>query len=881
MKTPYATYRLQFRNGMDFDRAVELVPYLQRLGISHLYASPVFTAAPNSTHGYDVTDHNEIEPALGGRSGLERLIAALKGAGMGLLLDIVPNHMAASLENAWWRDVVEWGRQSPYHRHFDIDWRERLTLPVLGRPYEDVLTAGELSLQLDRRHGGLSLAYFDNLLPLTPSSYGMVLSGLKGELATQIMASAGKASAEQSAAFHKEICRSLADMEQAAELEQELKNLSRDVHVLDAAHGSQPWRLIFWKDARKHLSYRRFFEVTGLVGVRVEEPRIFDDVHRLTLELVKSGLVDGLRIDHIDGLADPAAYLERLRLEGGPDMLLVVEKILARNENLPANWPVAGTTGYEFIASMADISVDRKGLAGLDEVYALHSARQNFPEEIRAAKRLMVSDNFQTELTALVGVAQSAAGVMAAAPGAEAIRAALIELVAAFPVYRTYGTDDGLPERDRELLARVMADARRSSSQDLAEPLAFIQRLLEGAVPVPGLAAAASFRRRFQQLTGPVTAKAVEDTVFYRCNRLIAVNEVGCDPANVAGSLEETHRRLSMPEQFPPGGLLATATHDTKRGEDARARLYAVSEAPEVWAKAVARWRGMHAREVKHLPDGPAPEPDTEWLLYQSLAGIWPIGDEALRPRELGELSRRFVVFVEKALREAKLRTDWANVNEAYESAVKQYATKLLASDNSGFLSDFAATLQPFIRAGVLNSLAQTLVKMTAPGIPDFYQGAESWDLSLVDPDNRRSVDFPALDRQLFEAQSRPLASSSLEASKQALVNTVLTFRARHQELFARGSYVPVEVTGQRNGHLFAFARNLGEQTVIVIVPRLMFAACQNGPFADAAFWGDTEIRRPAGAARTRMTNLFTGSVSTGALSAASVLEQCPVAMLV
>jgi len=881
MKTPSATYRLQFRNGMDFDRAVELVPYLQRLGISHLYASPVFTAAPNSTHGYDVTDHNEIEPALGGRSGLERLVAALKGAGMGLLLDIVPNHMAASLENAWWRDVVEWGRQSPYNRHFDIDWRERLTLPVLGRPYQDVLTAGELSLQLDRRHGGLSLAYFGNLLPLTPSSYGMVLSGLMGDLAARMLAIAGQASAEGCAAFHEEIGRALAEIGPALELEQQLKNLSKDMRLLDAVHGLQPWCLIFWKDARKHLSYRRFFEVTGLVGVRVEDPRVFDDVHRLTLELVKSGLVDGLRIDHVDGLADPAGYLDRLRLEGGPDMLLVVEKILARDETLPPEWPVAGTTGYEFIASMADILIERKGLAGLHQAYPSPSRIRDFSKEIRTAKRQMVADNFLTELTALVALAQSAAGVMAAAPSSEAIRAALIELIAAFPVYRTYGTDEGLSGRDRELLARIMPDARRSGGHDLVEALSFIERLLDGAVPVPDLAVAANFRRRFQQLTGPVTAKAVEDTVFYRCNKLIAANEVGCDPATIGGSLEGVHRRFSMPHKFPPGGLLATATHDTKRGEDARARLYALSEAPDLWAQAMARWRSMHAGQVKQLADGPAPEPDTEWLLYQSLAGIWPIGHERLSSSDLGELARRFVIYVEKALREAKLRTDWANVNEEYESAVKQYATRLLAPDNSSFLSDFAATLRPFISAGVVNSLAQTLVKMTAPGVPDFYQGAETWDLNLVDPDNRRRVDFSALDRQLFEARSRPFDANRLEASKQALINTVLIFRARHRELFARGSYVQVDVTGQRSGHLFAFARRLGDQTVIVVVPRLMFWACRNdGRLTDAAFWADTEIHRP-NAACTELKNLFTGSVSTGALSAASVLERFPVAVLV
>ncbi|MBZ9674455.1 malto-oligosyltrehalose synthase [Mesorhizobium sp. ES1-1] len=890
MTLPRATYRLQFRNGMDFDRAVGIVPYLQSLGISHLYASPIFTAAAGSTHGYDVANHNEIDPALGGRQGFDRLSSALKRAGLGLILDIVPNHMAAALENPWWRDVVEWGSRSLYHRHFDIDWSERLTLPILGRPYEEALATGELSVRLDRRQGGLVLAYFDHHLPLSPSTYQEVLAGISGQLAADMLQIASTARPEQDQAWNDALEASLGDSAATSELEDALAQRSDDSAFVDATHAAQPWRLLYWKDARRHLNYRRFFEVTGLVGVRVEAPSVFEDVHRLTLDLVRSGQVDGLRIDHVDGLADPQAYLQRLRQEIGSDTFLVVEKILARGETLPANWPIEGTTGYEFIGAMGHLFVDHRRSAELDRVYAARTGRaaladDSFATEARAAKRLMVTRNFETELSALAGLASASARNLAAVvPDLNATNAALTELIAAFPIYRTYGTEAGMPPRDRELLFRI-ADEIQASGQGVdAEALRLLLQLLSGDVPPTMVAQAWEFRKRFQQLTGPVMAKAVEDTVFYRHNRLIGLNEVGGDPSGRSASLDEIHGMFSSPDSFRPAGLLATSTHDTKRGEDGRARLYALSEAPTVWGDAVERWRQMHSSNVEYLADGPAPDPDTEWMIYQALAGTWPAGTEPMGTAALEVLSKRFEGYVEKALREAKLRTDWADVNEPYESAAKSYAAGLLSPANRDFLDDFSATLQPFIRAGAVNGLAQTLIKMTAPGIPDFYQGAEGLDQSLVDPDNRRDIDFQALGQTLASLPPS-LADASIQNApvKQAVIARCLAFRARHEALFARGSYVPLQASGERKDHVFAFMRAQADEIAVIVVPRLVLRTCPTQfEWCDPVFWGDTTIHLPEVAGQSDLTDRFTGMklVRSEEQPVAAILSKLPISLL-
>ncbi|WP_409518983.1 malto-oligosyltrehalose synthase [Leclercia sp.] len=533
---PTATWRIQFRNGMTFDRAASLVPYLQQLGISHLYASPIFTAARDSTHGYDVTDANEIDPAIGGRAGFERLVSALKAAGLGLILDIVPNHMSTSLENAWWRDVIEHGEKSRYARHFDIDWSRRLTLPFLGDDFDVVLANGEISIQRDPNTGKPALAVYDNFYPLTPESW------------------MGR--------------------------EEEVLNL-REPEAIARLHDQQPWRLSSWRDAPRDLSWRRFFEITGLVGVRVEDDAVFDDSHALILALVRSGAVDGLRIDHVDGLADPRAYLQRLRQEAGADCYITVEKILSKGENLPADWPISGTTGYEFIASLSEVLVDDDKIDSLRQAYdAVVGSPVDMHAELRAARLLMVDRNFAGEFSTLLTLAKKLAQVEGVAIDEELLRLALRELLVAFPVYRTYGTAQGMSGADIRLLQNVLTHVNADP-----DALTLLTRILTGEVSDEARDTASQFRTRFQQLTGPLMAKSVEDTLFFRQHMDLALNEVGAEPVPRAFSLTRFHTEMTARRERQPDALSGTSTHDTKRGEDARARLYTLTEAPQVWAE--------------------------------------------------------------------------------------------------------------------------------------------------------------------------------------------------------------------------------------------------------------------------------------------------------
>lgn len=814
MSIPTSTYRIQFRNGMTFDRAAALVPYLKRLGISHLYASPVFTATSGSTHGYDVTDANEIDPTIGGREGFDRMAQALKAAGLGLILDIVPNHMAASLENPWWRDVIEHGEDSRYARHFDIDWSRRLTLPFLGDTFEAVLANDEISVQPDPKTGHPALAYFDNFYPLTPASW----QGREAE----VLALTDKAD-------------------------------------IAALHDQQPWRLMSWRDAPRDLSYRRFFEITGLAGVRVEDDTVFDDTHRLILELVHSGAVDGLRVDHVDGLADPQAYLARLRETAGPECYITVEKILGKGEHIPEDWPISGTTGYEFIAALSDVLVDDDKLDALRQAYDEAVGKPvDMKAELRAAKLLMVDRNFEGEFTTLLRLAMDIAATQHRTLDETLVRAALRELLVAFPVYRTYGTASGLPQASQQLLQKVVARVKNSGYAPDTEALDFVAAILASDEP-----AAATFRTRFQQLTGPLMAKSVEDTLFFRQHMDLALNEVGAEPLPRVFSLDRFHAEMKTRLERQPDALSGTSTHDTKRGEDARARLYSLTEAPDDWAAHVVRWHQMNDSKVTVLFDGPTPKPELAWMLYQALAGVWPV---TLTPQDtagLQALEERFIPFVEKALREAKLRTDWADSNDVYETVVLDYARHLLSPDNQAFLEDFYQTLQPFVRAGLVNSLTQTVIKLTAPGVPDIYQGSETLNFSLVDPDNRREPDFAALEQHLF-SDDEPVPTSEADwmsgALKQQVITHVLHYRQRKPDLFRRGDYVPLAATGDNADHLIAFARQQGNDALIVIAPRLVLPMQQaSDALTTPQRWPQTAVTLPAALANRRYRDLLTG----------------------
>lgn len=780
MSIPASTYRIQFRNGMTFDRAAALVPYIKRLGITHFYASPIFTATRGSTHGYDVTDANEIDPAIGGRAGFDRLAAALRAAGLELIIDIVPNHMAASLENAWWRDVIEHGEQSRYARYFDIDWTRRLTLPFLGDTFEAALEKGEIAVKPDPESGKPAFAYYESFYPLTPASW-------QGREA-QVLALTDKAQ-------------------------------------LAALHDRQPYRLMSWRDAPRDLSYRRFFEITGLAGVRVEDPAVFADSHRLILELVRSGAVTGLRVDHVDGLADPKGYLEQLRQQAGDDCYITVEKILGEGEQLPEDWPVSGTTGYEFIASLSDALVDGRQIAALRQAYDQTVGEPvDMHAELRAAKLLMADKNFAGEFSTLLRLADAIAQVSAVTLQESDLRAALRELLAAFPVYRSYGTPAGMPPEGTALLQRVADEVRREAPALAPEALDFLLRILNNDVDAAAAHDAATFRTRFQQLTGPLMAKSVEDTLFFRQHMALALNEVGAEPLPRAFSLARFHEEMQTRLARQPDGLSGTSTHDTKRGEDARARLYTLTEAPHRWTEHVTRWRQMNRDAVVALDGGPAPEPAVEWMLYQALAGVWPASG-APDAAQLAAIEPRFTGFVEKALREAKLRTNWADGDEAYENAVLNYARRLLSPDNVDFIADFNQALLPFIAAGLINSLSQTVIKLTAPGVPDIYQGSEALNFSLVDPDNRLEPDFAALQRML-EAHGDIAAPASWQSGqiKQQTIAALLPLRQQYHALFRHGDYQPLEVSGPEAPRAVAFARLDAQHALIVVVPRLALA---------------------------------------------------------
>ncbi len=863
MTSPRSTYRLQFRNGMDFARAHQLVPYLKRLGISHLYASPLMTAVSGSTHGYDVTDPNEIDPALGGLDGLRRLADALHSHDMGLLLDIVPNHMAASLENPWWRSVVAWGAESVFARHFDIDWSQKLTLPFLGKGFAEELTDGTIRIAIDPQHEAIALAYHDTFYPLHPRTCQALLQEAGITTAPSSPAMDPQGNAAVSAALSDTVARSV--------LENHLGIISAQPDRITAIHATQPWELADWKTASRHLSYRRFFEIAGLAGLRVEDPAVFDDSHRLTLDLVRDGTVDGLRIDHIDGLADPAGYLARLRAAVGPDVYIVVEKILEKNEPFATAWPVAGATGYEFIASLADVLVDEQESGRLAAAFLPlknDEHRGSYPEEAKASKQQMLTDNFEGEMHRLAALAKGIADLSQADFSRSTLTEAIRAIIIALPVYRTYITPAGVTERDRQLLAAARHTAQERALPEAREAIDFIWEILIDDCVADAYAPCAEFRNRFQQLSGPIMAKALEDTLFYRENAFIAANEVGGNPGEPAGGPATFHAAMRARLGSMPHGLSATSTHDTKRGEDARARLYTLSEAPERWIEAVERWTGLNDR-FRQTHDGrPVPEPDVEWLIYQALAGVWPISGRA-------DLGKRMAAYMEKALREAKIGTNWNRPDIDYEQKVMRFVADILRHEV--FLTDFEETLSPFIDAGLLNSLSQTLIKLMAPGVPDIYQGSERGDFSLVDPDNR-----PLLDVASLTVPERPHPRRENFADyKQWLIATVLAARDTAPRLFD-GPYRPLALSdGDRQA--LAFLRGTPEAFAITVVPRLTFGkTAQEGLRLRDEAMRDVSLTIPADFEGRGVRSLLDSHRITlgSTLPLADVLSGAPVALL-
>ncbi len=819
LKVPRATYRLQFNRDFPFRRAVELVPYLHELGISHVYASPLLKAQSGSTHGYDVCDFTQLNPEHGTEAELAALVAALRTRGMGLVLDIVPNHMGvAGPDNRWWWDVLAHGRASRYAACFDIDWDSpepglhgKVLLPVLGDHLEQVLANGELSLAVSE--DAAVLQYYNHRFPLAPES--LPFSGKP--------------------------------------LVETIREINHRPEALAALIEQQHYRLAFWRDGDARLNYRRFFNISTLAGLRIEDPRVFRDAHALVLRWQNAGWLDGLRVDHPDGLRDPQEYLDRLRA-AAPDAWIVVEKILEPDEALPDTWSVAGTTGYDFLNRVNGLFVDPAGEEPLTRFYTEFTGEPtDFSALVREKKRLVLRESLAAEVRRLVRLLAplAARDERCRNVSRETLTEALRECVACFPVYRTY-VRPAAGQVSGADVAHIRQAVTTASSErlDLAGVYACLGDLLK--LRFHG-EAEAEFVMRFQQLTGPAMAKGVEDTAFYCFNRFVSLNEVGGDPGQFGLAPEAFHRACAETQARWPATMLATSTHDTKRSEDMRARLSLLSEIPTQWAATVRRWSAMNER---HRRDGFA-DRNAEYLLYQTLVGAWPL-----------ELAR-VLAYMEKAACEAKTHTSWTHRNESYHAALKAFITGALADPE--FTADLAQFVAPLVEPGHVVSLAQTLLKLTAPGVPDLYQGTELWDWSLVDPDNRRPVDFDLRCRLLGG-----LADLSVEEiwrrraeglPKLWLIQKTLGLRQRRPEIFdARSGYAPLTASGAKSHHVVAFHRTGG---AVVIVPRLVLGL--------AGDWADTTLEMPEG----RWLNEFTGeSVDGGPVRLADQLRQFPVALL-
>jgi (1->4)-alpha-D-glucan 1-alpha-D-glucosylmutase len=893
MRLPTATYRLQFRGGFTLHDAAELVPYLAALGVSHVYASPIFAATPGSTHGYDVADFNQIDPTIGGMEGFEKLALALEDSGLGLILDFVPNHMGATPFNPWWRDILEWGQESDYREHFDIDWSApKLVVPTLGEPYGEALRKRLFGLEIDARDGGISFTYHDLRLPLTPPSYARILGRIEADPLPELARRFAVARPETAGAAKEELAALVRQGEFRMQIIEAIAATLGDVTALHELHEAQVWRASYWRAAREGLTYRRFFEIADLVGVRVERPRVFDDVHALLRELAAKGHVQGIRLDHIDGLADPKTYLQRLQeaLGGDEPSYLLVEKILGPGETLRPSWPVAGTTGYEFIQALAGLFVDPDGEVALTEAYeAFLGGRVDYPTMVRETKRRILARNLAGELEFLKDLAKSLAERDPSTRdyGADSLRRAILEFAAALPVYRTYVNVEGPDETDRALIAAAVEAVKAAREVEDEGAIAFVERMLTLDFPDPEMQGAALvFTERFQQTTGPVMAKALEDTVFYRYNRLIALNEVGGEPEHFGAPVEAFQDAMQARLATQPSGLSATATHDTKRGEDARARLYAISEMPEAWPEAVAAWSGMLAGHRIDLDGGPAPEPEMEWLFYQALAGVWPADLDTADEGGTGALAERMEAYVLKVVREAKARTSWTAPAAEYEQAVSGFVRAALS--NKGFIADFVERTAPVRLAGAVTSLAQLAIKLAAPGVPDIYQGTELWDLSLVDPDNRRPVDFALRSGAAAEIDPTPpdglLRDWRSGRPKLRLMRAGLTLRRERPELFAEGEYVPLEIKGECAGHAVAFARHRGEEVLVLIATRLPLALLGESdvPLVDPSRWDDTRVVLPADARGAAFRDIVSGETLAGAgeISLASALARFPATLL-
>jgi len=963
-RIPAATYRLQFNARFTFEDARTLLPYLDTLGVSDVYASSYLGARPGSMHGYDITNHNILNPEIGTPEEYDRFVAALQARGMGQILDVVPNHMGIAAGcNPWWNDVLENGPSSPYAEFFDVDWEpvkrqlaNKVLLPILGDQYGRVLENQELVLEYAL--GSFSLRYYDTRLPIAPQSASHILT-LRLDALTATLGEADLHLQEYHSIItaltnlpgrteraperirerlrEKEVIRRrLARLtEECAPIRDSIEETirvfngkrgdPRSFDLLDRLLDGQAYRLAHWRVAAEEINYRRFFDINELAAIRMENPAVFRETHRLILRLIAEGKVTGVRLDHPDGLFDPPSYfltLQRERalqviragsepgeMEAAPDwvvamaqvgdafdgrcqpdptqlgcrpLYLLAEKILSRGERLPAHWAIHGTTGYEFLNLINGLFVDAANERAMTTAYgAFTGQRTSFADLAYESKRLIVRVSMSSELNVLGHALDrlSEKNRHSRDFTLNSLTDALREVIACFPVYRTY-IDGRSPEvslQDRACVEVAVAFAKRRNPTTNVSVFDFVRDTLLLRYPENADATyrqdQLAFVQKFQQLTSPVTAKGLEDTAFYRYHPLVSLNEVGGEPDRFGVAVEEFHRHCLARQEKWPASLSATSNHDTKRSEDVRARISVLSEIPQAWRQAVSRWHRWNRRHLSEVDGRPAPDRNDEYLLYQTLVGAWPILPQG--PDEAAVFTSRIQQYMLKATKEAKLNTSWINPNEAYDEALKRFVAKILTpGPDKRFLMDFIAFHPRVARPGMVNSLAQTLLKITAPGVPDFYQGTELWDFSLVDPDNRRPVDFSSrmallngLRERIVEGDLAALARELVAHWEDGRIKMYTTHRALHcrrqsAELFQAGDYTPLQTAGASAHRVVAFARRRATRVVLTVVPRLTAALTDGGtrlPLGPEV-WQDTCVELPRDLPAAAYTNLFTGA---------------------
>ncbi|HXC90395.1 MAG TPA: malto-oligosyltrehalose synthase [Stellaceae bacterium] len=898
-----ATYRLQFHRDFTFRDATRLVPYLAALGVSHLYASPITEARPGSTHGYDIVNHNRLNPEVGSDDDFRELSAALRANGMGLIVDFVPNHMGIGSENAWWLDVLEWGQESPFAHYFDINWHPpradlegRVLLPVLGDQYGVILEKGEIELRFDPAEGSFSAWYFDHRFPISPRSYAAILAAGGNPLAAGARDFAALAKLPAAAARERaaELKRTLSERAATAAVEAALREFTgvpgepESFAPLHRLLEAQSYRIADWRVAGEEINYRRFFNINDLAGLRMELPELFETTHRLMFELIERGDLHGLRIDHIDGLFDPRGYCEALQQRSGEPLYVLVEKILARYESLP-DWPVAGTTGYDFVNQVLAIFVDPAGETPMTRLYRRMAPREeNLDEVLYLCKKRIMQVNLASEMNVLAHEFHQLAMREWRTRDFtfNRMRAALEEVVAAFPVYRTYVSPRGASADDRRYVDWALGLARKRWRGADVTIFDFLRGVLTGEAAPPQDDASPGgplyAAMHFQQVTGPVMAKAAEDTAFYRYVRMLALNEVGGDPARFGMSVAAFHHLGQQRARQWPQAMVTTATHDTKRGEDARARLALLSEMPREWSRRVFQWLRLNRSRRVEAAGEIVPDRNVEYLFYQSLLGAWPPGLVPDDQAGVEALAERLEAYMIKAVRERKLETSWSNPSPEYEAALTRYVRGVLdTSRPNPFVADFHGFLSELARAGAVTSLAQLVLKLTVPGVPDIYQGGELWDFSLVDPDNRRPVDWDARRALLDQVDAMPAADlgANWQDGREKLFVTacLLRLRSARPELFAAGDYQPLDVSGEQSAQLCAFARSHGGVSLVVAVPRLVYRLRRGGEGFD---WGDAAVMLPPGEG---WQDVFTRHRldCRDKASAATLFAQFPVAVLI